>query len=120
MKLIAGRARCRLSSSAALVDELQQFGGAGRTGEGLDFIALANRSIDRPRNYQPISALWGAWTRRPLGQARRCPSRLGPRENHEWRWRESNPRPSSLRQDFSGRSVRCLCSTPPVLHTSRC
>jgi len=80
MKLIAGRARCRLSSSAALVDELQQFGGAGRTGEGLDFIALANRSIDRPRNYQPISALWGAWTRRPLGQARRCPSRLGPRE----------------------------------------
>jgi hypothetical protein len=37
-----------------------------------------------------------------------------------WRWRESNPRPSSLRQDFSGRSVRCLCSTPPVLHTSRC
>jgi hypothetical protein len=91
MKLIAGRARCRLSSSAALVDELQQFGGAGRTGEGLDFIALANRSIDRPRNYQPISALWGAWTRRLLGQARRCPSRLGPRENREWRWRESNP-----------------------------
>jgi hypothetical protein len=101
MKLIAGRARCRLSSSAALVDELQQFGGAGRTGEGLDFIALANRSIDRPRNYQPISALWGAWTRRLLGQARRCPSRLGPRENHEWRWRESNP----LNRPYSRGSV---------------
>ena len=82
MKLIAGRARCRLSSSAALVDELQQFGGAGRTGEGLDFIALANRSIDRPRNYQPISALWGAWTRRPLGQvggARAGSARAKPR-----------------------------------------
>jgi len=56
MKLIAGRARCRLSSSAALVDELQQFGGAERTGEGLDFIA--RKPDDGPRNYQPISALW--------------------------------------------------------------
>ncbi len=37
-----------------------------------------------------------------------------------WRWRESNPRPLSLHQDFSGRSVRCLYSAPPVIHTSRC
>jgi len=37
-----------------------------------------------------------------------------------WRWRESNPRPLSLQQDFSGRSVRCLYSAPPVLHTRRC
>ena len=37
---------------------LQQFGGAARTGEGLEFIALANRTIDGPRNYQPISVLW--------------------------------------------------------------
>jgi hypothetical protein len=36
-----------------------------------------------------------------------------------WRWRESNPRPPSLQQDFSGRSVRCLCSAPSVMHTSR-
>ena len=81
MKLIAGRARCRLSSSAALVDELQQFGGAERTGEGLDFIALANRSIDRPRNYQPISALWAPgraahWAK--LGGARAGSARAKP------------------------------------------
>ena len=37
-----------------------------------------------------------------------------------WRWRESNPRPPSLQQDFSGRSVRCLYSAPSVMHTSRC
>ena len=75
MKLIAGRARCRLSSSAALVDELQQFGGAERTGEGLDFIALANRTTARASTSR--SALVGAWTRRPLcpraGSARAKP-----------------------------------------------
>ena len=91
MKLIAGRARCRLSSSAALVDELQQFGGAGRTGEGLDFIALANRTIDGPRNYQPITALWAPGRAAQWAKLGRCLSRLGPRENREWRWRESNP-----------------------------
>src|SRR4051794_29025483 len=38
----------------------------------------------------------------------------------EWRWRESNPRPPSLQQGFSGRSVECLYSAPPVIHTRRC
>jgi len=79
------------SSSAALVDELQQFGGAGRTGEGLDFIALANRTIDGPRNYQPITALWAPGRAAQWAKLGRCLSRLGPRENREWRWRESNP-----------------------------
>jgi hypothetical protein len=37
-----------------------------------------------------------------------------------WRWRESNPRPPSLQQDFSGRSARSLCSAPPVTCTSWC
>ena len=101
MKLIAGRARCRLSSSAALVDELQQFGGAERTGEGLDFIALANRSIDRPRNYQPITALWAPGRAAQWAKLGRCLSRLGPRENREWRWRESNP----LNRPYSRGSV---------------
>jgi hypothetical protein len=38
----------------------------------------------------------------------------------QWRWRESNPRPPSLQQGFSGRSVCCPYSAPPVIHTSRC
>jgi len=29
-----------------------------------------------------------------------------PGTEHMWRWRESNPRPSVLHQDFSGRSLR--------------
>jgi len=37
-----------------------------------------------------------------------------------WRWRESNPRPPSARQGFSGRSPLCRYSAPPVLRTSRC
>ena len=40
-------------------------------------------------------------------------------QDQTWRWRESNPRPPSLQQDFSGRSVQCLYSAPPVTHTSR-
>jgi len=65
MKLIAGRARCRLSSSAALVDELQQFSGAERTGEGLDFIALANRTTARATTSR--SALCGRLDAPPTG-----------------------------------------------------
>src|SRR5688572_30398856 len=37
-----------------------------------------------------------------------------------WRWRESNPRPSTHHQGFSERSLRCLCSAPSIMQTSRC
>ena len=36
-----------------------------------------------------------------------------------WRRRESNPRPSTHHQGFSERSLRCLCSTPSIMQTSR-
>ena len=62
---------------------------------------------------------------RPYDQAHESPLTihplvLGEGQRPVWRWRESNPRPPSLRQDFSGRSVRCLYSAPPVMHTGRC
>jgi len=37
-----------------------------------------------------------------------------------WRWRESNPRPSTHHQGFSERSLPRLYSTPPITQTSRC
>jgi hypothetical protein len=37
-----------------------------------------------------------------------------------WRWRESNPRPSTHHQGFSERSLRCLYSAPSIMQTSRC
>src|SRR4051794_28082718 len=37
-----------------------------------------------------------------------------------WRWRESNPRPTTHHQGFSERSPLCLCSTPSISRTSRC
>ena len=37
-----------------------------------------------------------------------------------WRWRESNPRPPSPQQVFSGRSSLCLYSAPLVTRTSQC
>ena len=37
-----------------------------------------------------------------------------------WRWRESNPRPSTQNQGFSERSPLRLCSAPPITRTSRC
>src|SRR6478736_8210468 len=37
-----------------------------------------------------------------------------------WRWRELNPRPTLLREGFSGRSSLCPYSAPPVPRTSWC
>ena len=37
-----------------------------------------------------------------------------------WRWRESNPRPTTPVQGFSERSPLCLCSAPPIPRTGRC
>ena len=37
----------------------------------------------------------------------------------QWRWRESNPRPPSLHQGFSGRSVPRLYSALTIPHTGR-
>ena len=36
-----------------------------------------------------------------------------------WRWRESNPRPTTHHQGFSERSPLCLCSTLPIARTRR-
>jgi hypothetical protein len=40
------------------------------------------------------------------------------RQARQWRWRESNPRPSVLSQGFSGRSLQSLFSAPAVMQTS--
>src|SRR6266568_2910568 len=56
----------------------------------------------------------------PEPQAARAPGAPVRTTNRSWRWRESNPRPPSPQQGFSGRSVPCRYSAPPVLHTSRC
>lgn len=42
------------------------------------------------------------------------------RRDPGWRWRESNPRPTTHHQGFSERSPLRLCSTPPIPRTSRC
>ena len=36
-----------------------------------------------------------------------------------WRWRESNPRPPAVKQDFSGRSLLWLFSAPAITQASR-
>ena len=40
------------------------------------------------------------------------------RHEQQWRWRESNPRPSVQSQGFSGRSLQALFSAPAVTQTS--
>src|SRR6476620_961276 len=37
-----------------------------------------------------------------------------------WRWRESNPRPSTHHQGFSERILPRLCLAPSITQTSRC
>ncbi len=57
--------------------------------------------------------------RTPRGRATGSPDR-DPGRTSGWRWRESNPRPSTHGQGFSERSPLRLCSTPPITRTSRC
>ncbi len=80
----------------------------------LEATSSGPRTRNRRQNarWRPPQTAAGASSRQPG-------SRLSAK-TQGWRWRESNPRPTTHHQGFSERSPLCLCSTPPISRTSRC
>lgn len=120
-RLVNGPRACRARRSA--VTPLREAGRSGLQRAG----GAVRPSTGGGSARQSLCARSRRTGRRPGG--RRCPRRppgLVPSgvphvaSTPTWRWRESNPRPPTPHQGFSERSSHCLCSTPPIMRTSRC
>jgi hypothetical protein len=81
-------------------------GSAEDTGRGRGCPIGGQDATATPENKNGGAVIGTAVQKRPPpGTALREPCRAA---GHEWRWRESNPRPSSSGRGFSGRSLLCF------------